>query len=244
MGYVLIVGATSGIAQEISKELATIGKDLILAGRDITELERQKMDLEFRYDISVQTLYFNAVDMGEDGGISKLEIESQDIDGAVLTYGYLGDQQKAELDFAESKKIIDINFTSTVMLLHELAKYFESRCNGFICVLSSVAGDRGRQSNYVYGAAKGGLTVFLQGLRNRLYTKNVRVITVKPGFVDTKMTYGQVNSPLIISAQKAAQIIVKTIYWNKDVIYVPSFWGLIMLIIRIIPEKIFKRLKL
>lgn len=245
MSYVLIVGANSGIAQALAKELAEKGKNLLLAGRTLDELERQKADLEFRYGVSVNIQYFDADAIVENRGwLEKVILQYPVIDGAIVAYGSLGNQKESEREPYRIIPNINVNFTSVAVLLHELANYFEPLRTGYICVLSSVAADRGRQSNYVYGAAKGGLTVFLQGLRNRLSSANVRVITVKPGFVDTKMTYGQVESRLMASPEKVAKLIAKAIEGKKDVIYVPAFWGLIMFVIRLIPERIFKKMKL
>jgi short-subunit dehydrogenase len=125
-----------------------------------------------------------------------------------------------------------------------LANIFEEKRSGFLCALSSVAGDRGRQSNYVYGAAKAGLTVFLQGLRNRLFRAGVRVITIKPGFVDTAMTFGRPGMFLVASPESVAVRIVKAILKCEDIVYAPAFWRPVMLLIRLIPEKVFKRMRL
>jgi len=244
MSYILLVGASSGIAQALAKKLAEKGKNLLLAGRTMDDLERQKADLEFRYGVSVKTQYFDADDLEKKEWLEKLVLQYPKIDGAIVAYGYLGDQKEAERESVKVIPIINVNFTSTAVLLHELANYFEYRRSGYICVLSSVAADRGRQSNYVYGAAKGGLTVFLQGLRNRLSPANVRVITVKPGLVDTKMTYGKVESRLLTSPEKVAKLIIKAIEGKKDVVYIPAVWALIMFVVRHIPERIFKKMKL
>ena len=135
---------------------------------------------------------------------------SEPIDGVILCYGYLPDQRRSETDVDEARRAIDLNFTSAVALLSPLANYLESRRRGYLAAISSVAGDRGRQSNYTYGAAKAGLTAYLQGLRNRLYRSGVHVLTIKPGFVDTRMTQGRVNpnSPLVASADALPEILI------------------------------------
>jgi len=138
--------------------------------------------------------------------------------------------------------MIDVNYTSAVSILNIAANYFEERQRGFIGAISSVAGDRGRQSNYIYGSTKAGLSVYLEGLRNRLHASGVQVLTIKPGMVDTKMTYGVVyDSPLLASPTKVAQDISKGIEKKRNVLYTPWFWIVIMFIIKIIPEFIFKR---
>ncbi len=142
------------------------------------------------------------------------------------------------------KRIIDSNFTGAASILSHCANHFESMKSGFIIGISSVAGDRGRQSNYVYGAAKGALSLYLQGLRNRLYPGGVRVITIKPGFVDTAMTYGLPGLFLVASPQYMGNRIVAALGKSADVVYLPWFWRYIMLIIKLIPEPIFKRMKL
>jgi short-subunit dehydrogenase len=140
--------------------------------------------------------------------------------------------------------MLDSNFTAAVSVLNLAADYFAARRGGFLCVLSSVAGDRGRQSNYLYGAAKGGLTVYLQGLRNRLSRSGVQVTTVKPGFVDTPMTYGKPGLFLTATPERAARGILRAIRRRKDEVYVPGFWRWIMEIVRTVPECVFKRMKL
>ena len=152
----------------------------------------------------------------------------------------------AEADFAEAARTVDINFKSYISLLQPAADYFRERGEGFVCALSSVAGDRGRQSNFIYGASKAALTAYLQGLRNRLARHGVRVITVKPGFVDTGMTWGVLDprSPLIAAPEKVARDVVHAVDRRRDVIYTPWFWRWIMFVICSIPERIFKNLKL
>ena len=157
--------------------------------------------------------------------------------------GYLGDQTKGQNDWEEARRILETNFTGCVSALNIVANYFESRRTGFICAVSSVAGDRGRQSNYLYGAAKAGLSAYLQGLRNRLFRANVKVITVKPGFVDTHMTYGRPGLVLLASPESVAKGIFRAVATGKDVVYLPWFWRLIMLIVRSVPEGVFKRLR-
>ena len=245
---ILILGATSGIAQALCQRLAGRGCQLILAARDRSQLEPMAADLRIRYGTQVFVEPFDALDFAGhaalvDRCVSTLNGE---LDGVVLCYGYLPDQRQAETDFAETRRAIDINFTSAASLLDLVAARLASRGRGFIAAISSVAGDRGRQSNYVYGSAKAGLTVYLAGLRNRLFQSGVHVLTIKPGFVDTPMTQGVINpkSPLVASPERVARDIDRAIRKQKDVIYTPWFWWGIMLIIRSIPEFVFKRLKL
>jgi decaprenylphospho-beta-D-erythro-pentofuranosid-2-ulose 2-reductase len=144
----------------------------------------------------------------------------------------------------EARRILDTNFTGSALALNILANHFEQKRRGFICGISSVAGDRGRQSNYLYGSAKGGLTIYLQGLRNRLYHSGVHVITVKPGFVDTRMVFGKAKLPLVATPQAVARDIYLAVKKRKNVVYVPWFWRYIMSMVGSIPEGLFKRLKM
>ena len=246
MSTVLILGANAGIGRALAAEFALHKHDLVLAGRDLEELEALAADLRLRHGVATQAVRIDVLDF--DGLAAALEagvVAAGDaLDGMVLCTGSLGNPQAARTDFAESRRIFDTNFTGSALVLQFFANYFEQRSEGFICALSSVAGDRGRQSNYLYGSAKGGLTTYLQGLRNRLYGAGVHVITVKPGFVDTRMVFGAARLPLIASPEAAARGIYRAIIQRKDVVYVPAFWRLIMLVVCALPESVFKRLKM
>ena len=246
MSTVLILGATSGIASALAKEFAAHKYDLVLGGRDRDELSALASDLSLRNSVRASVLAFDALDTQTHAAIltSFLTEAGNALAGAVVCIGYLGDQAKAQVDWDEARLILETNFTGCVSALNILANHFELRRTGFICALSSVAGDRGRQSNYHYGAAKAGLSVYLQGLRNRLFPAGVKVITVKPGFVDTRMTYGRPGLFLLASPESVAQGIFTAIVKGKSVVYLPWFWRPIMLIVRSIPETIFKRLKM
>jgi decaprenylphospho-beta-D-erythro-pentofuranosid-2-ulose 2-reductase len=241
---VLILGATSAIARATAAAFAARGAALYLASRDLDELQRIAADLRLRYGVEVRYGLFDAEATESHEVFMQSVIEAMHgISGVVLAFGYLGNQQAAR-DFKLGAKIIARNFTGAASILSHLANYFEPLKRGFIIGISSVAGDRGRQSNYVYGAAKGALSLYLQGLRNRLFASGVRVITIKPGFVDTAMTYGLPGLFLIASPQSIGERIVAALGKSSDVVYLPWFWRYIMLIIKHIPEPIFKRLKL
>jgi short-subunit dehydrogenase len=242
----MILGGTSGIARAVAAEFARHGYGLMLVARRQEELETVAADLRVRYAVPVQTALLDALDeSGRDGAIdAALQAVGDSLAGVVLAIGYLGDQKQAESDWAEARRILDTNFTSSVALLNRVANHMEPRGRGFIAAISSVAGDRGRQSNYFYGSAKAALSTYLSGLRNRLAPRGVRVVTIKPGFVDTPMTYGKPGMFLVASPEAAARGIVKAIRGGRDVAYVPGFWAIIMGIIRAIPEPIFKKLKL
>jgi short-subunit dehydrogenase len=242
---VLILGATSFLARAVAAELARRRYDLLLAGRDPEELEAVASDLRLRHGVRVESRPFDALALDTHGVfVEDCRKASEDsLVGVVLCFGYLGDQPLAEKDIREARRILDTNLLGAVSVLSLFASYFEGKRDGFLCALSSVAGDRGRRSNYVYGAAKAGLTVFLQGLRNRLFGSGVRVITIKPGFVDTQMTYGRPGLFLVASPEKAGKRIVEAVLDGRDESYVPGFWRPVMFLVRSIPERIFKRMR-
>src|ERR1700684_504278 len=162
----------------------------------------------------------------------------------LIAHGVLGDQQAAEADFEIAAAVLHTNFISTVSLLTWLGNYFQAQHGGTLAVISSVAGDRGRKSNYVYGASKGALNVFLAGLRNRIDRDGVHVLTLKPGFVSTPMTAHVAHNALFASPDQIARGILKAIERGRDVSYVPGFWMFVMLLIRAIPGRIFKKMTL
>ncbi|MBI4534032.1 MAG: SDR family oxidoreductase [Candidatus Melainabacteria bacterium] len=242
---VLIVGATSSLARALAYRFAELGAKLYLAGRDVEETERIARDLSVRFATDVLCGMYLAEDYGSHKQlIDNVKTNFGFLDVVVVAVGELGDQRQAEKDFDHAQQVIQSNYTGAVSLLTHVANMFEQQQNGLIVGISSVAGDRGRQSNYVYGSAKGALSLFLQGLRSRLAKCGVHVLTVKPGFMDTKMTFGKSGMFWVASPHMAATAIMKACHKRKDIAYVPWFWFWIMLIIRLIPEPIYKRLKL
>ena len=241
----LILGAKSAIGQSLAKRLAIEGYDLVLAARNTEDLLPFVSDLQIRYSSESFLIDFDALNTDELSSFPKrVEQLSGPINLAILVYGYLGNQNEGEKTTKEMLKILNTNFTSAALILGHLANYFEEKGKGGIIGISSVAGDRGRKSNYLYGASKGALTILLQGLRSRLQSKDVHVLTVKPGFVDTPMTKGIKGLFLVAHPDRVAIDILKAYFKKQDVIYTPWFWKWILLIIRLIPEKIFKRLSL
>jgi len=245
-GTVLVAGATSGIARAVAAELARRGHALVLAARDLDEVGALAADLRLRHGVPARAAAFDALDFASHAAFAAalLAAEGDALEGVVVAFGWMGDTERARHDADEARRTLDINLTAVVSLLTPLADHLEARGAGFVCVISSVAGDRGRQSNYVYGAAKGGLTVYLQGLRNRLFPAGVRVVTVKPGFVDTRMTFGLPGTFLVAPPERVAAGIVKAIDRGADEVYLPGFWRPVMMAIRAVPERIFKRMKL
>lgn len=241
---VVIFGPTSAIARATAMSFAKQGYNIYLAGRDDEELKRIAADLMIRFNIKVYQGIFEADKIKTHAKLfDAITKQVDDIAGVVIAFGYMTNTTEMQ-DLNNLQKLIAVNFTGAASILTICANYFESRKQGFIIGITSVAGDRGRQSNYVYGAAKGGLNIFLQGLRNRLYPAGVRVITVKPGFVDTAMTFGLPGLFLVASPDSIGEKIAASPKEKSDIIYLPWFWRYIMLIIKSIPEPIFKRLKL
>jgi short-subunit dehydrogenase len=245
MQKVLIFGATSAIAQATAKYFAHDGCHLFLVGRDADKLQMVADDLRVhgaeQVDYVVQDLNeFSKHEML----IEQAEQDLQGIDAVLIAHGTLDSQKNCQADYAATEQALKNNFLSVISLLTPLANYFEQQRHGCIAVISSVAGDRGRQSNYVYGAAKGGLSIFLQGLRNRLAASNVCVLTVKPGFVDTPMTKDFKKGVLWATPEQVGRGIYQAMKKRKNEVYLPSFWWIIMKIIKSIPEFIFKKLKL
>jgi len=246
MKYVAIFGASSVLARAIAAELAQRGYGLVLAGRERDEVEAVASDIHLRHGVKTHAVPFDATEF-ETHGRSWEECRSVAADsiiGVFVCFGYLGTQTETEKSTQETRRTIDVNLTGATTILLWAANYLAGKQEGFICAISSVAGDRGRQSNYVYGAAKAGLTTFLQGLRNRLHRSGVTVTTVKPGFLDTHMTYGRPGMFLVAPPEKAARKIVRAALKGQHTIYVPGFWRCIMTIICAVPETIFKRLRL
>ena len=239
MSYVLIIGAKSDIAKATARKYAKNGFDLYLAARNSDELEDFAKDIMIRTQRSIKVLELDILDY--DSHQSFYNNLKEKPFGVISAVGFLGNQEKAQSDFSEAEKITDTNYTGIVSLFNIIAYDFEKRRSGFIVGISSVAGDRGRKSNYVYGAAKAALTTYLSGLRNRLYLTQVHVLTVKPGFVATKMTE-KLNLPEKLTAQpkEVAEDIYKAQQNCKNVLYTKWTWRWVMLIIKMIPEWKFK----
>lgn len=243
MNFILILGATSDMAYATAREFAGRGWGIILAARNQQRLQVLKNDLEARYNVPVQAVAFEAADFSSHEQFFLTLTEKPAV--TAVFFGYLGDQQKAQIDWEEAKQIIEANYTGAVSILNIVANAYEQNKAGFIIGVSSVAGERGRKSNYLYGSAKAGLTAFLSGLRNRLYHSGVHVLTVKPGFVATRMTeHLKLPKPLTASPEQVAKAIYAAYKKRKDVLYVLPVWRLIMQNIRMIPETVFKKMNL
>jgi short-subunit dehydrogenase len=242
---ILVFGATSGIAEACIHLWANRGDHLFLVARNAGRLSAVAADARTRGAGFVDTAVANLDRTEHHADLLAHCINSLGgLDVAYLALGVLGDQSKAERGFHDAAQIIHTNYAAPVSLLTWLANYCAQRHSGSIAVLSSVAGERGRKSNYVYGSSKAGLTAFVDGLRNRIDREGVRVITIKPGPVKTSMTEGMKGHERFADVNKVAATIVKAIDRGQDIVYVPGQWRLIMSVIRAVPERIFKKLNL
>lgn len=237
----LVLGATSDIGLAIAHRCAEGGAALILAARAPDRLAADAQDLRLRYRVAVDVVEFDILSGEPVAWIDRLP----SLPGTVVcVVGLLGDQDVSARDAAAAERVMATNYVAPALLLGEFANRMEARGSGVIVGVSSVAGDRGRASNYVYGGAKAGFTAFLSGLRARLSRTPVRVVTLKPGFVATKMTAGLTLPPLLTAQpREVAEATWKAVQGGGDVIYVRPLWRLIMTIIALMPEPVFKKMR-
>ncbi|MBS1823120.1 MAG: SDR family oxidoreductase [Acidobacteria bacterium] len=242
---ILVLGATSGIAEATCRIWASQGASLFLVARNAEKLAVVAADLRTRGASFVDTAVADLDDTEQHPALLAHAVNSlAGLDVAYLAHGVLGDQAQAEQDFHTAAHILHTNLMAPVSLLTWLANFFVQRRAGTIAVLSSVAGDRGRKSNYVYGSSKAGLSAFLAGLRNRVDREGVTVLTIKPGPTKTAMTAGMKGAEKFADVDKVAASIVKAVDARADSLYVPFQWQPIMFVIRHIPERVFKKLNL
>ena len=239
---VVILGARSDIGRALARGYAQAGAEVVLAARRAEGLEPDRADLEVRYGARVQLAEFDVNTADPDAFFAGLASPPGTV---VMLVGLLGDQAQSAADDAAAREVFDANYAGPARVLLAAARIMRARGSGAIIGVSSVAGDRGRGSNYIYGSAKAGLTALLSGLRNELAARGVQVITVKPGFVATSMT-AHMDLPGALTAQpeEVARAVLSAQRRGRDVIYVRPVWRAIMTVIRHIPETIFKRLKL
>lgn len=249
MKRTIIFGATSAIATEYAKIALERGDKLGLISRNESKLDALVTDLSVRFNLSENSIIHQTTDFLDNEAVqnSFLSIIQKmgGIDQVLVAHGTLPNQELLESEIQQVEYNHQVNYLSVVAICEIAATTFlKNKKEGQISVISSVAGDRGKTSNYFYCASKGALTIYLQGLRGRLSSANIKVLTVKPGFVDTPMTHHMPKGPLWASAQQIAKGIRSAEYKRKDVVYLPFFWWGIMLIIKSIPEKVFKKLDL
>lgn len=242
-GPVLIIGAKSDIGLSLANKFASQGYDIQLAARRLAELELVSKDVGAKYNITLDCYEFDILEYNKYSKFIKSLRKTPEI--LICCVGLMIDQKKSEVNFDNRLNVIRSNFEGPVHIISEFANIFEYRGHGIIVGISSVAGERGRASNYIYGSGKAGFTTFLSGLRNRLAKKKIQVITVLPGYVSTKMT-NHLKLPARLTAQpdEVATAIFNGVRKRKNIVYVKSIWKLIMTIIKNIPEHFFKRMKM
>lgn len=241
----VVLGASSPIAKAFAHEVAARGDAVLLAGRDLEDLVRSARDIAIRHGVEAEALAFDALDAdGHDDFVQACRRAGGDRLSVFLAVGDMPDQEAIDRDVGLGLRCIAATYSGVVSVLHRLAPVLEAQGEGRLVVLGSVAGDRGRLKNYVYGSAKAGLHAYLQGLRARLFRAGVSVTTVKPGFIDTAMTWGLPGTFLVASPEACARACLRWAEAGAESRYFPGFWWGIMTIIRAIPEPIFKRLSI
>ena len=241
----LIVGVTSDIGSALAEKLAQEGHQLQFAGRNLKGMEKKKQDIKRHFGIEAEIFLCDLLE--EDCGVSLLEKMRILPNFIFCVVGMLGSQKRAQKDPVHAQLIMQTNYLGPCLLLEAFAEAFEKRGTGALVGISSVAGDRGKASNYIYGSAKAGLTTFLSGLRNRMALAGcqVHILTVQPGFVWTRVTKNMnLSKILTASPEEVAAGILRGIFYSSDVIYIRRIWFWIMLVIRLIPEFIFKRMNI
>ena len=242
MKKILIIGATSAIAKQCARIWAARGDELYLVARNVEQVQIIASDLKVR---GATNVFEYCADLNDKDRYVELldaaESTMNGIDTVLVAHGTLSNQKKCEQSVEETLSEIQTNALSTIGLLTLIANRFEAKKSGTIAVISSVAGERGRASNYVYGSAKSMITTFTSGLRQRLHKSNITVVTIKPGFVDTPMTASFKKGLLWTKPAAVATKIIKAIDLKKDEVYVPTFWFCILLLIKVIPTWLFKK---
>jgi short-subunit dehydrogenase len=243
MNRILIAGATSAIAQETAKCFAAEGASFLLAGRDAQKLAAVADDLRARGAKQVETTEIDLLDLSR---CSLLIAEAREslggLDALLVAHGTLPDQAACENDVELALEAVSLNALSVIALLGPAAAHFETQGSGCLAVITSMAGVRGRRSNYVYGAAKAAVSAFLEGLRGRMAAADVAVVDIRPGFVDTPMTAHIPKNPLFASPQSVGARVYRAMVAGEDVVYAPWYWRWIALVIQLIPRRIFKKL--
>lgn len=243
---IIIIGATSGIAQAVARRYAEQSARLFLVARNAEKLATVVADLKARGASEVKSFVMEAKNIAALPKIlDEVWQESGAIDIALVAHGSLSDQKRAEVDMSYLSDELRTNAESVIVSLAELAQRFERQNEGVIAVIGSVAGDRGSVRNYLYAAAKSAIATYASGLRTRLFKKGIHVLTIKPGPVETPMTANlNVSRKLLASPEKVAEEICQSIAKRRDVLYTPWFWTIIMLVVRMLPSPIYKRMKI
>jgi NAD(P)-dependent dehydrogenase (short-subunit alcohol dehydrogenase family) len=241
---VLILGATSPIALAIAREYGRRGARVALGARDLEETDRRAADLRVRFGVDARAFRFDARGFSEHPALVRQVVgDLGPIDVAVVAFGDLGDRQRSIDDFEAARVVLETNYVGAASICEAIARELAGQRHGTIVGIGSVAGERGRYSNYFYGSAKGGFALYLQGLRARMHHEGVHVLTVKPGFIDTPMTWGLRGRIPIASPSALAGAVAQAVEERRDVIYYPWFWRWAMAIVRSVPESRWKKLK-
>jgi short-subunit dehydrogenase len=244
----VVLGASSAVARAFAEEVATHGADVILAGRDLEDLERTAGDIVVRHGRRAEVLAFDALEAGAHAAFARACREGANAGAATLNvflaFAAMPPQAALEADVALARRTVEATYVGAVSILLHLAPVIEAQKGGRIVIVGSVAGDRGRPKNFVYGSAKAGLHAFAEGLRGRLFRSGASVTLVKPGFIDTAMTWGQPGQFLVASPRDCARACRRAALRGRETVYFPGFWRLIMLIIRNIPDRLFKKLSI
>lgn len=240
---VLVLGAASDIGRAIARAYAAEGHPVQLAARNPERLEADATDLRIRHQVAVTTHGFDVLDTTSHAAfLDGLDPQPTTI---ICVVGLLGDQERSEADPEAAELVMRTNYLGPALVLEAAGRRLEARGSGVLIGVSSVAGERGRASNYVYGSAKAGFTAYLSGLRNRLHGTGVRVVTVKPGFVRTRMTEGmKLPGPLTAEPDEVGRAVLRADREGRDIVYVRPVWRIIMAVIRSIPERLFKKTRL
>ncbi len=240
----LVVGASSGVGREVAHVLSRNGWDVICSARDEKELRMLSEDLKTRYGGNA---YIAPVDLTDHVSIPRFAESLYDthgnIDCAVVTAGTLPRDEDGYDDEDELVRVTTTNYLGVAQAINEISRRMAANKAGVIICMSSVAGERGRRKNFIYAASKSALTTYLQGLRMKMHGNGVRVVTVIPGYVDTLMAYGKVRKGFAVSPQYVAENIYKLLGRSKDVAYIPPIWWLIMKMVKLVPESVFKKLR-
>lgn len=240
----IIAGATSSIAKEFARLVAKQGDDLILLGRDQEKLKAEQADLQIRYDVSVDCLFFDAIDthMHEDIVKQCVAIAKKPIH-VLVAFGYMPVNDALDCTLSDAVKTMQVNYNGAACFMLALIPFLKNQKKSHVLVLGSVAGDRGRSSNFVYGSAKAGLAQFCEGLRAALFKTGVTVTLMRLGYIDTPLTYGKPGYFLAASPKSCASACLRFAKCGAAARYFPWFWRWIMLIFQSMPRMLFHRLK-
>ena len=242
---ILIIGATSAIARSISRLYAVENATIFLLARDEERLREATVDLKLRGANAVKALVYDAENTDDHSAVINSAMEFLgSIDVALICHGKLPNQEECQADYVKTKAVITVNGLSVISLCIEIVEKLRERKKGTLAVITSVAGERGRQPNFLYGSAKSMVSTYLQGLRGSVLNDNIHIVDIRPGLVDSPMTARLKKGLLWSSPESIAPSIVKGIGKKKHIIYAPFYWRLIMLVVHMIPEIIFKRIKI